>query len=133
MPRRKGRLQEEVLAALRQHDHPQSAYALLALLREQNPKLAPTSVYRALAALSEQGQVHRIESLNAFVVCQHTDHGGSAIMAICDDCGSVEERVAPGLVKELSAEAAKSGFAPTRHVIELHGHCAACDAEEAGT
>ena len=129
MPRPVGKMQEKVLAVLRQHDQPQTAYDLLGHMRQDYPKLAPTSVYRALAALTKRGSIHRLESKKAFIVCQHGDHSDGCIIAICDECGVVEERVAPALIQDLSAEAAKSGFAPTKHVIELHGQCAVCGSE----
>ncbi|MEM7428245.1 MAG: Fur family transcriptional regulator [Pseudomonadota bacterium] len=122
-------MQDKVLAVLRKHDQPQSAYDLLGQMREDNPQLAPTSIYRALDALTKRGAVHRLESKKAFIVCRHGDHADGCIMAICDECGAVEERVAPGLIENLSAEAAKSGFAPTKHVIEVHGQCATCGSE----
>jgi len=126
MARRVGKMQEEVLEVLRQHDQPQSAYALLGHLRRDNPRLAPTSVYRALAALTERGAVHRLESIKAFVICRHGEHAEGRLMAICDICGTVEEHVAPALIDDVSAQAATSGFAPKRHVIEVHGRCADC-------
>lgn len=131
MPKRGEKMQEALLDVLRQHGNPMSAYALLDVLREDNAKLAPTTIYRALDALLSRGAVHRIESLNAYALCRHRNHDTTCILAICDDCGTVEEKLAPDLIDELSAEAAKSGFAPKRHVIEVHGQCAACGAEEA--
>ncbi|MEL7445186.1 MAG: Fur family transcriptional regulator [Pseudomonadota bacterium] len=130
MPRQRSNMQEALLAVLRQHEQPQSAYALLAALRTDNAKLAPTTIYRALDALSEQGMVHRIESLNAYACCRHGDHTSDCIMAICDDCGIVEEQLAPKLIGAISAETEKSGFAPKRHVVEVHGSCAACGSTE---
>lgn len=64
--------QEAVYAALRRAQSPLSAYALLARLREQGFN-APTQVYRALDRLLEQGIVHRLESMNAYVSCRHSD------------------------------------------------------------
>ena len=130
MPRQRGKMLEQVLTVLRQCDQPQSAYSILGKLRQDYPRLTPTSVYRVLAALTDRGTVHRLESMNAYMLCQHRVHHEPCIMAICDDCGHVEERVAPGLIDDLSAETAKSGFAPIRHVIEVHGFCAACAASE---
>ncbi|MEM1162317.1 MAG: Fur family transcriptional regulator [Pseudomonadota bacterium] len=127
MARRKGKMQEEVLEVLRRHDQPQTAYALLAEMRADHPLLAPTTIYRALDALMERGAIHRLESLKAFVIRRHEDQGDACLMAICDECGAVEERLAPRLIDDVSAEAAKSGFAPTRHVIEVHGRCAGCE------
>lgn len=124
--KRAGQTQSKVLVLLRQHNRPMSAYALLAEMRDDNPRLAPTSIYRALTTLIEQGAVHRLESTNSFVACQHGKHQCAYFMAICDGCGGVEERLAPNLIDDLFAETAKTGFTPTRHVIEVHGHCAAC-------
>ncbi len=119
-------MQLEVLAVLRRHRVPLSAYEVLGELCQNHPKLAPTTIYRALAALTERGRVHRLESLNAFIPCRCKQHECASILSICDDCGTVEESVAPDLLKALSRIARRSGFAPKRHVIELHGLCESC-------
>ncbi len=122
------KMQAEVLDVLRRHRGPMSAYEVLGQLRQDKLRLAPPTIYRALAALTERGRVHRLESLNAFMACRCDQHRHAAILAICDDCGSVEENLSPGLLDELSSIAGKSGFVPTRHVIEVHGQCADCGA-----
>ena len=126
MSTRGEKMQAEVLAILRRRCGPLSAYDILGELREGHPKIAPPTIYRALAALTERGCAHRIESLNAFIACQCDRHHHASILSICDDCGLVEESVAPDLLKELSGIIGKSGFAPMRHVIEVHGVCASC-------
>ena len=118
--------QAEVLSILRRHRRPLSAYDVLGELRQSNPKIAPPTIYRALAALTEHGRAHRLESLNAFIACRCERHHHSSIMSICVDCGTVEESFAPDVLRELSNIAGKSGFAPMRHVIEVHGLCASC-------
>lgn len=123
--------QLEVLAALRRHGGAVSAYRLLSEMRGSYPKIAPPTVYRALSALADLGCVHRVESLNAFVACQCETHQQPCILTICDDCGSVEENVAPDLVVQLSNVVEARGFSPSRHVIEVHGRCAACDSSGA--
>lgn len=126
MARRKGEFEEEVLAVLRRCNQPRSAYDLLRHFRQCEPKLAPTTMYRALSALTDRGDVHRLESKRAFVACKREDPTDNFVLAICDHCGSVEEHVTPRLIEDLSATASRSGFAPTRHVIEVYGHCATC-------
>ena len=116
----------QILDALKRHQRPHSAYELLDLLRGTNPKTAPPTIYRALASLIKEGRVHRLESLNAYVACRCETHGEPAILSICQDCGTVEETVAPEVLSALSSVTGKSGFAVTRHVIEVHGHCASC-------
>lgn len=131
MSKRGEKMQAEVLAVLRQRGEPLSAYDVLGEMREANPKIAPPTICRALGALTERGRVHRLESLNAYIACQCGSHQHASILSICDDCGSVEENVAPDLLEELSNVIGKSGFAPIRHVIEVHGVCAACGTGQA--
>lgn len=120
----------EVLAVLRKRGGALSAYDILASFREDDPKIAPTTIYRALAVLMERGRVHRLESLNAYIACQCSGHLQASVLSICDGCGAVEENVAPEVLKELSRVADRSGFAPKRHVIELHGMCRSCGSGE---
>ena len=127
MTQRGKRMQAEVLAVLRSHRAPMSAYEMLERLRRENPRLAPPTIYRALAALTDRGSVHRLESLNAFMACRRHRHSQASILSICKACGDVEENVSPELLETLAGIAEKSGFAPARHVIEMHGQCAACD------
>lgn len=123
-------LRAEISALLNRSERPQSAYDILAGLREFNPKIAPTTVYRALNSLTEDGAVHRLESLNAYVLCQGHEEHHEAILSICDDCGNVEETVAPDVLDTMAEAVAKSGFAPARHVVELHGTCSDCSTEK---
>lgn len=87
-----------VLQTLAREANPASAYALLDQLRDAGVR-APQQVYRALDKLIEYGLVHRVESLNSFVVCAHAhaeghDHG-LVVFAICDRCGRVDEFWSP--------------------------------------
>ncbi|MEM9782623.1 MAG: Fur family transcriptional regulator [Pseudomonadota bacterium] len=119
-------MQGDVLGLLRRESGALSAYALLAKLRESNPRLAPQTVYRALQALTERRLVHRLESLNAYFACRHGHHSGASILSVCDGCGAVEECVAPDVLAALSNVADRTGFAPMRHVVEMRGVCADC-------
>lgn len=123
--------QSEILDVLRRRRSPVSAYDVLETLRETHDKVAPTTIYRALSALTKCGHVHRVESLNAFIACQCDRHQHTFILSICEECGSVEENVAPDLLKELSSVIGKSGFSAMRHVIEVHGTCRSCGMRKA--
>lgn len=119
-------MQMAVFQVLREHDKPMSAYDILNVLRASRTRLAPTTIYRALHALCARGRAFRIESLNAFAARRSTDPCEAVILSICDDCGAVEETAAAELLEEVTRSVRRSGFAPTRHVVELHGHCGAC-------
>ena len=87
---------------------------------------APPTVYRALDFLLEQGLVHKLETLHAFVGCAHPDHPHSSQFLICADCGDVTELESESIVGSLRSAAAETGFEPRRPVVEVIGTCAAC-------
>ncbi|WP_420337211.1 Fur family transcriptional regulator [Roseibium sp.] len=122
--------QAEVLEVLHRHQTPATAYDVLTVLRETHEKLAPTTIYRALSALTECGRVIRVESLNAFFLRQRGGQYQTSILSICDKCGSVEENASPEVLEQLSSVTSQSGFSPKRHVIEVHGVCESCSADK---
>ncbi|WP_424943266.1 transcriptional repressor [Aliiroseovarius crassostreae] len=130
------KIQAEILSVLRHHPIPMSAYDIQDMLRSSHPKIAPPTVYRALSSLMGKGHVHRLESLNAFVACQclgeKQGEKHSAILSVCGDCGVVEESISSDVLDQLSCVAGQSGFQASRHVIEVHGRCAACYEKEGG-
>lgn len=129
MPRSSTRLAhaDRVLGYMKRQNRPLSAYEILEDLRDEGVTAA-TTVYRALAKLHAAGRVHRIESLNAWTACCEPHHAETPVFEICDDCGNVKEHVDAHLAGNIAALSARSGFAPDRSVIEIHGRCSDCDA-----
>jgi Fur family zinc uptake transcriptional regulator len=116
--------QSLVLEVLRSERRAMSAYQILDALRDHGLR-APVQVYRALESLLEREEVHRIESLNAFVACNHRDHGDLGGFAICDDCRTIWEFTLPEGA-EITALAGSKGFETHQVTVELHGRCAGC-------
>ncbi|WP_299617889.1 Fur family transcriptional regulator [Pelagibius sp.] len=119
------RNQQLVLDRLADSSAALTAYDLLDRLRDEGLR-APVQVYRALEALGQQGLVHRIESLNAFVACCGHDPHAAAGFAICDNCGEVTEFAFPASEEGLKSLAGAKGFETRRMTVELHGRCATC-------
>jgi len=94
----------------------------------------PLQVYRALEKLVEYGLVHRLESLNAFVACTHTQaeccssHHGTVAFAICESCGQVTEFHDHEIDHRLERWVKDSKFKAEKTTIEIRGLCAACSA-----
>src|SRR3546814_12693557 len=84
-PRRMTHNQSLVLEVLRTEGRAMTAYQILDALREHGLR-APVQVYRALERLLEREEVHRIESLNAFVACRHLAHREPAAFSRLHDC-----------------------------------------------
>jgi Fur family zinc uptake transcriptional regulator len=123
------RNQSLVLSVLEASGQPLSAYGILDRLREHGLK-APLQVYRALDKLLEIGRVHRLESMNAFVVCCHSLHRQLhpriTAFEICENCGKVSEFHDEKVEGALARHARSSGFKIRSTTIEVHGLCAGC-------
>jgi len=119
---------ERVLRILKETAAPMTAYAVLDAARKHGIT-APPTVYRALKRLIGEGRVHRLESINAYVACTDAHHAhGTAVFAICNACGHVDEISETGTLKRLAAKANAHGFKVEHAVIELRGRCASCAA-----
>jgi Fur family zinc uptake transcriptional regulator len=114
-----------IVEALRGVGRPVSAYELIEQVRAKGVS-APPTVYRALQRLIDDGLAHRLESLNAFVACDHPHHSGRAVFAICDSCGTVKEFDSPTSVKSLQTWAGKNDFNIRSMTMELRGRCGDC-------
>ncbi len=119
--------QSLVLDALANAGGPLSAYTILDQLRDHGLR-APLQVYRALDKLVETGQVHKLESLNAFVACRHPECDSSETTAfmICETCGQTREISDEALARLLKTLARDTAFALTKTTIELRGLCSDC-------
>jgi Fur family zinc uptake transcriptional regulator len=131
-------LRRDVLGLILESESPTGAYDLLDRLRARRGGGAPPTVYRALDFLQEQGLVHRLERLSAFVGCvdMHADaashpHQGAAQFLICRRCGRATEIDDPALAEALAAAARRVGFTVAGATIEAEGVCASCHREAA--
>ena len=118
-----------VLNALRTHQQPLTAYALLALLKPHGINSAPI-IYRALEQLAAQASVHRLQMLNAYVACDcHADHThGLSILTVCTGCSHVHELHDHAVIHHLEG-LRTHGVALAHHaVIELPVQCTSCAA-----
>jgi Fur family zinc uptake transcriptional regulator len=102
------------------------AYELLDRLKPLQQAAKPATIYRALDFLMEQGLIHRVESLNAFVGCRCSGYQHEQLLLICKHCQEVEERSAKEVMLVLSDEIKQAGFIVYSKAIEVHGLCAKC-------
>jgi len=118
---------EQVFTLLAKHQGAAGAYDLLAELKAIDPSAKPATIYRALDFLSKQGFVHKIESINAFVMCHHFSECNHPVqLLICDQCGHVEEIQSNNLDLALRSMADATGFTISHQIVEAHGSCQAC-------
>jgi len=122
-------IRELVLKLIWQSHQPLGAYEILPALAEAGFNSAPPTVYRALDFLQEQGMVHRIASLNAFVGCPHPDQSHQGCFLICRNCNSAHELDASAIHAKIQQEAAATGFTVEQETVEVVGLCPNCKQE----
>ncbi len=134
-------LREQIYELVLQANKPVGAYDLITQLQHrrssesdtsvnQNPSasknVAPPTVYRSLEFLLEQGLIHQLTSINAYVPCCHPRAQHTAAFLICDTCLRVQECSSLPVQEIMSFAEQDVGFSVTRSVIELSGRCSDC-------
>jgi len=119
-------IRRRVLELVWASHQPVGAYGLLDRLSAEGIKAVPPTVYRALDFLLEQGLVHRLERLNAFVGCSHSHGPHAAQFLICTGCGRVAELADLAIGSALLNSAHTRGFTVSRQTVEVEGLCPDC-------
>ena len=127
-------IRARVLGFIAEHRKPIKAYDLLDRLRADKAldedgagAAAPPTVYRALDFLLENGFIHKLESINAFVACHHPDTAQHSVpFLICDRCHDAVELEDMQIAAALDQRARELGFVPQAQTLEVHGVCARC-------
>jgi Fur family zinc uptake transcriptional regulator len=106
---------------------PLSAYDIIPLMAKQlGHAVAPVTVYRALQHLAEHGLVTRIESRNAYILCQHPHEEHDCLFFICRQCGTALEAPDSQISRLVRTEAEGLGFGIKKQVMEVIGLCRDC-------
>lgn len=121
-------VRKRVLEILLESHTAMGAYDVLARLDAEGLGSKPPVAYRALTFLVEQGFVHRVERLNAFIACVHPGSAHDPAFMICRSCGTVAEAQVNAAMDQTAAQ---SGFHVEQTVIEAEGLCPSCQPEGA--
>jgi Fur family zinc uptake transcriptional regulator len=121
-------IRAQVLGLVAAAGKPIKAYDLLDRMKAENGSSAPPTVYRALEFLLEQGFIHRLASINAFVGCHHPQVRHSVPFLICDRCQNATELEDTRISALLDEQALGLGFETRAQTLEVHGLCAECRA-----
>ncbi|MBA1191534.1 MAG: ferric uptake regulator family protein [Pseudomonas sp.] len=120
-------LRRRVLELVWQSHKPLGAYDILAVLSEQDGRrAAPPTVYRALDFLLDNGLVHRIASLNAFIGCSHPEHAHQGQFLICKVCHVALELEQDSISSAIVSSAEAVDFVVEGQTVEVVGVCARC-------
>lgn len=121
----------DILANLINTKQPLSAYDLAELYHKNSgQKIQPMSVYRILDFFIEMNLVHKLPTLNKYVVCSHIackHTHQDQYFVVCKRCGDTQEiSMNAKLTKELNESVASVGFQLIDAQFELFGLCEDC-------
>jgi Fur family zinc uptake transcriptional regulator len=126
-------LRASVLALVWRSHQALGAYPLMDLLRQKrleeegaNKLIAPPTVYRVLDFLQQQGLIHRLATLNAYIGCEHPAQQHNGCFLICADCHNTEELPDTELSSAIDNLAQSDGFCVQHAAVEVVGLCAGC-------
>ena len=119
-------IRQQVLELIWGGHAPVSAYELLKELRLTKDNAEAPTVYRALDFLLQNGLVHKIESLNAYVGCDQPEHNHPGQFLICLSCQQILELDDKEISTTIARQAVKNNFTITDQTIELKGYCSSC-------
>ncbi|MFL9911957.1 Fur family transcriptional regulator [Paraburkholderia sp. RL17-337-BIB-A] len=115
----------QVLALLLSRSARATAYQLLEDMRAVRTKTAPSTIYRALHFLMEQGLVRRVATTSTFMVCGDVD-GQHEVFMVCKRCGSVSVVHDETLRKTLECAARTAHCVVDGQETEIKGLCESC-------
>lgn len=124
------RPRQMVLEKIIDASKPVKAYDIVGIIDENGKTVKPPTVYRALEFLVKIGIIHKIESDNSFIICDHGNHCHShshiPLLLICKSCGKVYEDHILDLETKINENAQRLGFKINKTIIEAHGICDKC-------
>jgi Fur family ferric uptake transcriptional regulator len=115
--------QRAVLEALAGETAFLAAQDIHARLRTQGSPVGLTSVYRATQALREAGEIDEARLSSGelgYRLCQTTEHHHHLR---CTRCGATVEIAGAGVERWIASAAARHGYTPSDHTVEILGTC----------
>ena len=71
--------------------------------------------------------IHKLETLHAFIGCEHPGHPHFSQFLICSECGNIDELEDERIILSLRDAADSSNFVPKRRIVEVIGTCGECN------
>ena len=103
-----------------------NAYDLLEELKKIDSSAKPPTIYRSLEFLLENGFIHKIQSLNAFVGCSHPNEHNKCYFLICKECQNIEECHSENINEFVQSTSSNNNFSPNQVTLEISGVCQEC-------
>jgi len=120
------KLRKQVLKLIWRKSGYVKAYDLLDELKKIDPSAKPPTIYRTLDFLIENGLIHKLQSLNAFIGCHHPHEHDECYFLICDSCQKIEECCSKKINNVVALTSKNNNFIPNKVTFEIAGTCQNC-------
>lgn len=119
-------LRKRILKLIWESHQPIKAYDILGKLNEEDNSIKPITLYRILDLFLEKKLIHKIESQNSFLGCNHPREKHNCFFIICKICKKVEEGCAGIGLENIHTYMLKKEFIVDSINLEIHGTCKNC-------
>ncbi len=119
------RQRRAVAAALEEFGDFRSAQEIHEALRTGGENVGLSTVYRALQAMADAGEIDTLRSEageSVYRRCSASHHHH----LVCRNCGATVEVEGPAVERWTRSVAAEHGYADVSHTLEIFGTCANC-------
>ncbi|MFG3440039.1 Fur family transcriptional regulator [Nonomuraea sp. NPDC047897] len=113
---------------LRRSEGFRSAQDVYAEMRQHGAKIGLTTVYRALQALADGGQVDVLRTDDGESVYRACASGDHHHHLVCRRCGRTVEVAGPAVERWAEMIGGEHGFTEITHTVEVFGTCSSCSA-----
>jgi Fur family ferric uptake transcriptional regulator len=103
-----------------------SAQDVHARLRATGTRIGLTTVYRALQAMAESGEVDVMRQPDGESVYRRCSSDRHHHHLVCRSCGTTVEVDGPAVERWAEKVAAEHGFSAVEHTVEVFGTCTRC-------
>ena len=103
-----------------------SAQDVHARLRATGTRIGLTTVYRALQAMAESGEVDVMRQPDGESVYRRCSSDRHHHHLVCRSCGTTVEVDGPAVERWAEKVAAEHGFTGVEHTVEVFGTCTRC-------
>jgi Fur family ferric uptake transcriptional regulator len=119
---RRTRQQDAVAGYLRARDTFCSAQEIWTGLREDGGTIGLATVYRAVQAMVDGGELDALRTDEGETVYRHCGDGHHHHL-VCRECGRTVEVEGPAVERWAAQVAAQHGFSDVAHTVEIFGTC----------
>jgi Fur family ferric uptake transcriptional regulator len=119
------RQRRAIAAVMEAFEDFRSAQEIHGLLLERGDRVGLSTVYRALQAMAEAGEIDSLRTETGESIyrrCSLTHHHH----LVCRSCGATVEVEGPAVEKWTRAVASTHGYREVSHTLEIFGTCADC-------